>query len=57
MQTRQEGAAPPAQDQGFMLRGRSGPSEAQACSSWTPPSGVLDDPVDEAAMLRLFTAS
>ena len=51
---RQEGAEPPAQDQGFMLRGRSEPSEAQACSSWTPPNGVLGDPAAKAAMLRLF---
>ena len=51
----QEGAEPPAEGQGFMLRGRSGPSEAQACSSWTPPNGVLDGPVVEAATLRLFT--
>ena len=29
-QMRQEGAEPPAQGQGFMLRGRSGLSEAQA---------------------------
>ena len=52
---RQEGAAPPAQDQGFTLRNRSGLSEAQAQLLDTVANGDLDYRVVEAATLRLFT--
>ena len=47
--------APPVQDQGFMLRNRSGLSEAQVQLLDTVTNGVFDYPVVEAAMLRLFT--
>ena len=42
VQTRQEGAEPPAQDQGFMLRGRSGLSEAQVQLLDTVTNGDLE---------------
>ena len=52
---RQEGAEPPVQDQGFMLRDRSGLSEAQVQLLGTVTNGVFDCPVFETATLRLFT--
>ena len=55
MQMRQEGAELPAQGQGFMLRGRSGLSEAQLQLLGTVTNGVFDYPAVEAATLRLFT--
>ena len=47
--------APPAQDQGVMLRNRSGLSEAQAQLLDTDTNGDRDYRVVEAAVLRLFT--
>ena len=46
--------APPAPDQGFMLRNRSGLPEAQA-QLHTDTNGDRDYRVVEAAVLRLFT--